>query len=90
VPWKYNNKIIREGRAWTDNDGIQHPSNWNIWSDADKTAAGMVWENPPASYDNRFWWDADTPKNIEDVNEVDGKISQRKEQQGCFLSQIGI
>ncbi len=71
MPWKYNNKIIREGRAWTDNDGIQHPTSWNIWSDADKTSAGMVWENPPASYDNRFYWDANTAKALDDVNEVD-------------------
>ena len=90
MPWKYNNKIIREGRAWTDNDGIQHPSNWNIWSDADKTAAGMVWENPPASYDNRFWWDADTPKNIEDVNEVDSDGNPIVDENGNQLVTLGL
>ena len=76
MAWKYNSSIIRAGRAWTDNDGITHPKNWMIWSDEDKTAAGLVWENDPEPYDNRFYWgrqDDGTliPKSLDDVNEVD-------------------
>jgi hypothetical protein len=70
MPWKLGDKIIREGRSWSDGT-VTHPTNWAIWSDSDKTAAGLTWEDPPASYDNRFYWDANTPKNIADVNEVD-------------------
>ena len=51
--------------------GIHHPSNWNVWSDSVKQSKGLVWVDPPAPYDNRFYWDANTPKNINDVNEVD-------------------
>jgi hypothetical protein len=32
---------------------------------------GLVWQDDPAPYDNRFYWDANTPKNIADVNEID-------------------
>jgi len=71
MAWKYSGKIIRVGRSWTDNDGVKHPSSWARWSDADKAAAGLVWENDPAPFDNRFYWSADVPKNIDDVNEVD-------------------
>jgi hypothetical protein len=73
MPWKHDNKTIRAGRAWTADDGTQHPANWMIWSDSEKTAAGLVWEDDPysAPYDNRFYWNATTPKNIADVNEVD-------------------
>ena len=71
MPWKYNNRTIRAGRAWTADDGTQHPANWMIWSDEQKTAAGLTFEADPAPYDNRFYWDANTPKNIADVNEVD-------------------
>lgn len=71
MPWKYNNKTIRAGRAWTNNDGVQHPANWMIWSDEQKTAAGLAFSAAPATYDSRFYWDANTPKNIADVNEVD-------------------
>lgn len=71
MAWKYGHKTIRLGKAWTNNDGVQHPASWGSWSDAEKTVAGLVWEADPAPYDNRFWWDANTPKNINDVNEVD-------------------
>ena len=70
MPWKLGDKIIREGRSWSA-DGITHPTNWAIWSDADKKAAGLTWEDPPAQYDNRFFWDASTPKALDDVNHVD-------------------
>jgi len=69
--WQYNGKTIRAGRSWQDANGITHPQTWGNWSDADKTAAGLVWVDPPASYDNRFWWSADLPKSLDDVNEVD-------------------
>ena len=76
MAWKYNNSIIRAGKSWTNSEGITHPKNWMIWSDADKTAAGLVWENDPEPYDNRFYWgrqDDGTliPKSLDDVNEVD-------------------
>ena len=71
MPWKLGNRIIREGRSWKDSNGITHPRNWAIWSDSDKTAAGLTWEDPPAPYDNRFYWDANTPKALDDVNDVD-------------------
>ena len=78
MPWKLGDKIIREGRSWS-HDGITHPINWAIWSDADKKAAGLTWEDPPASeapYDNRFYWGRQTdgtliPRSLTDVNEVD-------------------
>ena len=79
MAWKYNDTYIRAGRSWvgtaTDEEGntfdVTHPRNWMIWSDEDKTAAGLVWEDDPAPFDGRFWWDANTPKALDDVNEVD-------------------
>jgi len=79
MAWKYNDTYIRAGRSWvgtaTDEEGntfdVTHPRNWMIWSDEDKAAAGLVWEDDPAPFDNRFWWDANTPKALDDVNEVD-------------------
>lgn len=71
MPYKYNSKVIRAGRGWTGANGVKHPTNWMNWSDAEKTAAGLVWEADPATYDNRFYWDANTAKSLTDVNEVD-------------------
>jgi hypothetical protein len=79
MAWKYNDRIIRVGRSWTgialDENGneieVTHPRNWAIWSDEDKVAAGLVWEDDPAPFDSRFYWSAGIPKNLDDVNEVD-------------------
>lgn len=70
MPWKYNNRTIRAGKAWTGIDGIQHPRNWMIWSDAEKTAAGLVWEDDPAPFDKRFYYDANTPKDLDELKAV--------------------
>ena len=95
MAWKYNGSIIRAGKAWTDTDGITHPKNWMIWSDADKTAAGLVWENDPAPYDNRFYWgrqDDGTliPKSLDDVNEVDRDGNAINDADGNQIVTLGL
>ena len=90
MAWKYGHKTIRAGKAWTDNNGVQHPANWGSWTDAEKTAAGLVWEADPAPYDNRFWWDANTAKNISDVNEVDSDGNAILDADGNQLVTLGL
>ena len=75
MAYKYNGKIIRAGKAWTGTDGIQHPGNWMIWSDAEKTAAGLVWEDDPAPFDSRFYWAAGVSRALDDVTEEDGSVT---------------
>ena len=74
MPWKYSGRVIKVGRSWTDNNGIKHPYNWNNWTDDEKDEIGLTWEADPAPYDNRFYWDADTPKALDDVTE-DGETT---------------
>ena len=69
--WQYNNVTIRAGRSWQDADGITHPTSWGRWSDEEKIAAGLVWVDDPAPFDSRFWWDANTPKELGDTLWVD-------------------
>ena len=71
MAWNYKTKVIREGRSWTDDDGIKHPTSWSSWSDAEKAEAGLVFTADAPPFDSRYYWDADTPKALEDVNEVD-------------------
>ena len=90
--WTYNGKHIREGRAWTNDDGVQHPANWHIWSEDEKIAQGLVWTAPQVQPDERFYWfsqNADgtyesTPKDLADLKTY--WISHTKEVQGGLLS----
>lgn len=90
MAWTYSSKIIREGRGWIDNNGIKHPSTWGRWSDAEKQAAGLVWQNDPAPYDNRFYWDANTPKALDDVNEVDEDGDPLLDEDGDQVVTLGL
>ena len=73
MPWKHDGKIVKEGKAWSDWNGTQHPSNWaTLWSDSEKLALSMKWEDPPASYDDRFYWGAGIEKRLADSS--DGTI----------------
>ena len=55
--WKLSDgKQIKEGTSWVDAKKIRHPSNWGIWTDEQKKAAGLTWTDDPAPYDNRFYW----------------------------------
>jgi len=58
MPWKYSGRILRPGKAWTDNNGTLHSALWMRYDDAWKTKYAIVWEDPPASeaaFDNRFY-----------------------------------
>jgi hypothetical protein len=95
MAYKYSGRIIRAGKAWTDNDGIQHPSNWMIWDDATKAAKGLVWEDDPAPVDNRFYWgrqDDGTliPKSLDDVNEVDDDGNPINDADGNQIVTLGL
>lgn len=83
--WIYNGKAIREGRGWTDAKGIQHPPNWGKWSSQEKQERGLVWQDDPAPYDNRFYWSAGVPKDVEVLKT--GAINTCKQQAAGLLQQ---
>jgi|TARA_B110000902_G_C13887666_1_gene429243 hypothetical protein len=53
--WKYGSATIHEGKSWVDDNGITHPSNWQIWSDSDKAAAGVTEIVLDATPDSRLY-----------------------------------
>ena len=71
--YTYLGRVIKQGRAWTDAEGTQHPAQWNRWTDEEKAAKGLVWNQDlqPVPFDNRFYWSAGNPKALDDVNAVD-------------------
>ena len=38
--WKLGDKIIREGKSFTDNNGVTHPGVWARWTDERKKLWG--------------------------------------------------
>jgi len=89
--WKYNGKSIRAGRGWTDSFGNQYPRNWlGLTSDAEKTAAGLVWEDDPAPFDNRFYWSAGVARALDDVNEVDADGNAVLDADGNQVVTLGL
>ena len=69
--YKYNGKVIRAGRSFTDANGVTHPTSWMKYTDEEKAAIGLVWEDDPLPFDSRYYWSADVPKALEDVDAVD-------------------
>lgn len=87
--WKYNGRIIRPGKAWVAG-GITHPANWAIWTDDYKVSMGLVWEADPAPYDNRFFWDANTPKALDDIPQVDSDNNPILDEDGVQMVAEGL
>jgi len=90
MAYKYSGRIIRAGKAWVDNDGIQHPANWMVWDDATKAAKGLVWEDEPASFDGRFYWSAGVAKALDDVNAVDEDGNAINDADGNQIVTLGL
>ena len=91
--WGHAGKIVRVGKSWTSVDGIQHPSNWNNWTDEEKAAAGLTNDTSldPKPYDNRFYWGWNGDKTalierpLADINEVDDDGNPVLDTDGCLL-----
>ena len=88
--WQHNGKTIKEGKSWISTDGIKHPTNWAVWSDSVKKSFGLVWVDDPAPYDSRFYWDANTPKALNDVNAVDEEGNARLDADGNQVVTLGL
>ena len=96
-------QTLRAGKGWKDENGIQHPSNWHIWSVDEKEARGIteiVMENPPDSRLYRWSQNTDgtinsTAKSLDDSGSGDSLVlgvkSDLKQtvngQQGSLLDQ---
>ncbi len=70
---KLDNKPLSYDRAFT-HAGIQYPANWlRLASLEEKTAIGISEVANDPTYDQRFYWGVDNPKQLNDKTEtVDG------------------
>ena len=66
-----NGNRLPEGTSFYDANGVQYGSGWlNQATEAQKLAIGITWVADPIPFDNRFYWDTDLPKALEDKLEV--------------------
>lgn len=66
-----NGRPIRQDAPFTDANGTQYPGNWLRFASSDEKAAiGIEWINDPEPYDDRFYWSAGQPKDLEMVRSV--------------------
>ena len=83
-----NEKTLRLDKAFTTEDGRQFPRNWlRLSTKADRDALGIV-ETPDVvtpSYDQRFYWGPENPKDLDQLKEQ--WTAQVKQTAGSLLSQ---
>ncbi len=90
--YTHNGRIISINRAWTSDDGYQHPRNWSqLWGDEDMARWSLVFSADPVivSFDNRFYWGVDNPKSLVDIDNVNAAgepiIDPRTGEQGVTI-----
>jgi len=92
--WRYEDgTIIEVGKAWTDAEGYQHPANWcEAWSDEDKKKWGLTFTavEKPKTFDDRFYFNADSPRPLADSDRVDADGNKMKDADGNQLISYGL
>ena len=91
MPWKTaDGTYLKEGRSWTDSNGIKHPSNWMIWTeDFKKNDMKLTWEEPLGPFDGFYYygWNSDgdalLPRPIAGLQSL--KLSQAKQTSASLL-----
>ena len=62
-----DNKTLSYDRAFT-HAGIQYPANWlRLATLEERNALGITESADPATYDQRFYWGVDNPKDLTDL-----------------------
>ena len=92
MPWKTSDgTYLKEGRGWTDSNGIKHPTNWMIWTeDYKKNTMKLTWEEPLGPFDGFYYWgwnsdgDALLPKPLAGLQS--SKVSEAKSISASMLS----
>jgi len=95
MAWKYNGAEVQVGRSWKNNTNIRHPSNWGVWSDSDKKAAGLTWVDDVAPPDHRFYSGRDSDdklieKVLADTDATDKDGNKLKDADGNQIINEGL
>ena len=93
-------KELKPGQTWIDDNGVQHPGNWaSVWSNDVKASYGIKEVAVQVKPDNKFYWVgqrsldgswSSTPKNIDDVKEVDEDGNAVLDEDGNQVITLGL
>ena len=73
MPYMLDGRKLRQGRPFTDSNGIQYPGNWlKLTSDEEKAAVGITYEPDPAPFDSKYYYSAGNPRPVADGTDDDG------------------
>lgn len=63
-----NGQPLQLDTPFTDAEGIQHPANWlRLSSPEERTAIGITEIPDPIRHDDRFYWDNNIPKDLDQL-----------------------
>jgi len=81
-----NGKPLSLDRAFTTEDGTQYPANWlRLAKPEQRAAIGITEAAPEPTYDQRFYWNPDLPKDHAQL--VEQWVGQTKQTAGSLLAQ---
>jgi len=84
-------KQLTPGRPFTGTDGTQYPANWlQLTTLEEKEAIGITEVPDPTPVDNRFYWDHDLPKRLEDEPAVDENDDPVLDENGVQVIHPGL
>ena len=102
--YTHNGRTIQANRAWTSDDGYQHPSTWTkCWGEADLERWSVIWTDNPVkkSFNETFYHgyevDADgnetnklIPRSLVDVEAKDVEGNNYKDKDGNNVITLGL
>ena len=74
--YQIGSRALPMDRPWKT-ETSQYPANWlRLSTAADREAIGVVWvADTAATWDQRFYWGVDNPKQLDDVTDDDGNTT---------------
>ena len=74
--YQIGSRALPMDRPWSADNGTQYPANWlRLSTAADREAIGVTWVADAATWDQRFYWGVDNPKQLDDVTDDDGNTT---------------
>ena len=97
--WTLNNRVIREGRSFIDDNSVKHPASWGTYEASYKASIGLVEVTVEAKPDERFYWVTgpditgaytSVERELEDRNEVDENGDPLLDADGVQMVTLGL